>query len=118
MDDLRETVLKVNQVDLQVAVLKTLQERKMSSSELQNMVERLGGDHELLLPILKRTNLLKIEKILNSRQYLYWIPNNNDGHKPEPSLKVVLSTDKSVYVPKKEISRRKKQTGKNACPAH
>jgi len=108
MEDLRETVLKVNQVDLQCEVLKTLQERKMSSSELQSMVERLGGDHELILPILKRTNLLKIEKIESSRQYLYWIPGNGDGQK-EKSLKVVMPTDKSIYVPRKEIRTRKKR---------
>ena len=111
MEDLREVVLTVNQIELQVAVLKTLQERKMSSSELQSMVERLGGDHELILPSLKATNLLKFEKIESSHQYLYWIPNNNGGHKPEPSLKIIVPTDRRISVPKKELRNRKKQAG-------
>jgi hypothetical protein len=109
MEDLREVVLKVNQIDLQCEVLKTLQEKKMTSSELRDLVERLGGDHELILPSLKATNLLKFEKIESSHQFWYWIPNNNGGHKPEPSFKIVLPTDQSVYVPRKEIRTRKKR---------
>jgi hypothetical protein len=106
MEDLREEVLRINQIEQQLAVLKALQERKLSSSELQNLMEKLGIDHELTLPILKRTNLLKIQKIESSRQYWYWIPNHN-GHKEEKPLKVI-SNDKSIQVDRKEIIRRKK----------
>jgi hypothetical protein len=110
MDDLREVVLKINQVDLQVQVLRTLQEKKLSSSELQTLVEQLGGDHELLLPILKRTNLLKIQKIENSRQYWYSVANHNGHDKEEKPLKVVLPNDKSVQVDRKEIKRTRNKT--------
>jgi hypothetical protein len=108
VEDLREEILRINQIEQQLAVLKVLQERKLSSSELQNLMEKLGIDHELILPILKRTNLLKIEKIQSSRQYLYWIPGNGDGRKEE-SLKVMLPSDKSILVPRKEIRTRKKR---------
>jgi hypothetical protein len=111
MEDFREEVLRINQIEQQLAVLKVLQERKLSSSELQNLMEKLGIDHELTLPILKKSNLLKFEKIESSHQYLYWIPNNNGGHKPEPSLKIIVPTDRRISVPKKELRNRKKQAG-------
>jgi len=104
MNDLREEVLRINQIEQQLTVLKALQEKKFSSSELQDLMEKLGIDHELTLPILKRTNLLKIEKIESSRQFLYWIPNNN-GHEEKP-LKVVLP-NKTVQVDKAEIKKKR-----------
>jgi hypothetical protein len=110
MEDLRAEVLRINQIEQQLAVLKALQERKLSSSELQNLMEKLGIDHELTLPILKRTNLLKIQKIESSRQFWYWIPNNGNGHKEEKPLKVVLSNDKSVQVDRKKIKRTRNKT--------
>lgn len=109
MNDLREEVLRINQIEQQLAVLKALQERKLSSSELQNLMEKLGIDHELTLPILKRTNLLKIQKIENSRQFRYWIPSNGNGHKEEKPLKVVLPNDKSVTIPKTEIRQKNRK---------
>ena len=107
MEDLREEVLRINQIEQQLAVLKALQEKKLSSSELQNLMEKLGIDHELTLPILKRTNQLKIEKIESSRQFLYWIPGNGDGHKEEKPLKVALPGDKSTTVNKAEIKQKR-----------
>ena len=86
MENLREEVLRINQIEQQLAVLKVLQERKLSSSELQNLMEKLGIEHELTLPILKRSSLLKIEKIQSSRQFWYWIPSNGNGHKEENPL--------------------------------
>jgi len=109
-EDFREIVLRTCQVDLQVQVLRTLQERKMSSAELRELVERLGGNYEQdILPNLKATDLLKFEKIESSHQFWYWVPNNNGGHKPEKELKIVSPTDKSVLVPRKEIRTRKKR---------
>lgn len=112
MEDLREEVLRINQIEQQLTVLKALQEKKFSSSELQNLMEKLGIDHELTLPILKRTNLLKIEKMQDSRQFLYSITGNGDGHKAEPTLKVELSGERWTAVPKKELQTRRKSSKK------
>ena len=105
MEDLREEVLRINQIEQQLAVLKVLQERKLSSSELQNLMEKLGIEHELTLPILKRSSLLKIEKIESSRQYWYSVANHNGHDKEEKPLKVVLP-DKSITVNKAEIKQK------------
>lgn len=77
----------------------------MSSSEIQSFAEGLGLDWILLLPTLKKSNLLKIEKIQSSRQFWYWIPNHNGHDKEEKPLKVVLP-DKSITVNKAEIKQK------------
>jgi len=59
---LKEKLEKVNQLDIQLKVLEKLAEGKMNSRELQEFVESLNGVYYLILPRLKASGLIKVEK--------------------------------------------------------
>jgi DNA-binding PadR family transcriptional regulator len=59
---LRKQLEIANQLDIQLKVLEKLAEGKMTSQELQKFIEGLGGVYYLILPRLKESGLLKIEK--------------------------------------------------------
>lgn len=59
----RKELNKANQIEIQMKVLENLSEGKMTSAELRELIESLGGNHYFILPILKDTGLLRIERI-------------------------------------------------------
>lgn len=74
-NSLRKVVEKTNYVDLQVRVLKELGKKKLTSQALQKLVETLGGDYYYILPQLKETGLLEIERVGHSYFYSLKKPN-------------------------------------------
>jgi len=59
-EKLKREVMTANQIQIQLQVLEKLNETQMTSAELKDYIEGLGGNYYLLLPILKNTGLLKI----------------------------------------------------------
>ena len=72
---LRKVVERTNYVDLQVRILQELNKGKLSSQVLQKLVETLGGDWFYILPQLKETGLLEIERVGHSYFYSFKKPN-------------------------------------------
>jgi len=61
---LKKELEKANQISIQIKVLEKLAEVKMmTSKQLRQYVESLGGDYELILPVLKASGLIKSERI-------------------------------------------------------
>lgn len=70
---IRRELDKANQIQIQMKVLEKLGKTRMNSAELLDYIESLGGNYYLILPILKNTGLLKIERV--GRHYVYSIKN-------------------------------------------
>lgn len=72
------------QVKIQVKVLEELKKGKLTSVKLKEFVESLGGDYYFILPLLKRSGMLKTQQI--SRQdgtYLYSLADTRKEIIPE-----------------------------------
>jgi hypothetical protein len=113
MEDLREAILKANQIPLQEKVFENLQKGPLYDHQLRELIEGLDGNCELLIPLIKKTGLVECERLgqgFRGSRYRYSFKDGHNGHK-EKSLKVILSSDKWIWVPRKEIRTRKKQVG-------
>ena len=64
----RKELMKVNQIELQMKVLEELAKKPMTSKELRDFVESLGGCHYLLLPILKNSGLVEVKRAEAGKQ--------------------------------------------------
>jgi len=72
----KKVLESVTQINLQIKVLEELGKRSMTSKELREYVESLGGDYSFILPILKESGLIKVERIdtgRRGRDYVYSI---------------------------------------------
>lgn len=60
---LKEKLEKANQLEIQIKVIDEIKKRKkMNSRELEEFVESLGGVYYLILPRLKESGLLTVER--------------------------------------------------------
>jgi len=64
----RKVLDRVNQIEIQIKVLEELAEKPMTSAELRQFIESLDGDYYLLLPILKSSGLVEVERAEAGKQ--------------------------------------------------
>ena len=72
------------QVKIQVKVLEELKKGKLTSPKLKELVESLGGDYYFILPLLKRSGMLKTQQISRlDGSYLYSLADTRKEIIPE-----------------------------------
>ena len=64
----RRELDRANQIEIQIKVLEKLSEKPMTSKELRQFIENLGGCHYLLLPILKNSGLVEVKRAEAGKQ--------------------------------------------------
>ena len=64
----RKMLNKANQIEIQMKVLEELAKKPMTSKELREFIESLGGCHYLLLPILKNSGLVEVKRAEAGKQ--------------------------------------------------
>ena len=70
----RRELDRANQIEIQMKVLEELSKKPMTSIELRQFIESLGGSYYLILPILKNSGLLEIKEVNTGKpgkSYLY-----------------------------------------------
>lgn len=65
---LRKAVEKANQIGIQILALEELGKRRMTSKELRQYIESLGGDYSSILPILKNSGLIEAKSVNTGRR--------------------------------------------------
>jgi len=63
----RKELEKANQIEIQIKVLEELAKKPMSSAELRQFIESLGGNHYLMLPILKNSGLIEVKRVTSKQ---------------------------------------------------
>ena len=63
---LKKRLDKANQIDIQIKALERLGETQMTNAQLREFIENLGGDYDLLLPILKNGGLVRADRAENN----------------------------------------------------
>jgi len=91
-NQIRITLENANQLSIQLCVIQQLQKGPLLDSELRELIENLDGDYELLLPILKKSGLVRSERLgegYRGNRFKYYATmlekaDNNNGHGDKP----------------------------------
>ena len=70
---LKRELMKANKIQIQLQALEELAKKPMNCTELREFIEDLGGNHYLLLPILKNTGLVKTEEGYDGRRGRHFV---------------------------------------------
>jgi len=87
-DVIRELIEKANAIGVQMVVVRQLQKGPLFDFELRELIENLDGDYELILPILKKSGLVRLERLgegHRGNRFKYYATmlekaDNNNGH--------------------------------------
>lgn len=64
---LKRKLEEANRIEIQMKVLEELAKKPMTSAELRQFIESLGGNHYLMLPILKNSGLIEVKRVTSKQ---------------------------------------------------
>ena len=112
--DIRKILNAANQIEIQMTVLDKLKDGPLTSREMREFIEGVGGEYETVVPILKGCGLIKTERANFGRnQFVYTLVTGEDV-RPKWWNKLVVDCRyilEDISNSKIEIIRKKHQLG-------